>query len=95
MQDNKVTFKDYPVVGEDFDLVSIDLMLVDAEEQLYTPMIDISSLRTMRLLPDIPRILVSLELAWQILYRRLPICLPQDSSDCILSRQSVTYMILR
>ena len=37
--DNKVLFKTLPIVGEEFNYVSIDILLIDVEEELYTPLI--------------------------------------------------------
>ena len=37
--DNKVLFKSLPIVGEEFNYVSIDILLIDIEEELYTPLI--------------------------------------------------------
>lgn len=37
--DNKILFKDLPLVGSDFNYVEIDLLLIDPEEELFTVLI--------------------------------------------------------
>lgn len=37
--DNKILFKSLPLVGPDFNYVSIDLLLVDLEEEIYTVLV--------------------------------------------------------
>ena len=37
--DNKILFKSLPIVGPEFNYISIDLLLVDAEEELFTVLI--------------------------------------------------------
>ena len=37
--DNKILFKDLPLVGSDFNYVEIDLLLIDPEDELFTVVI--------------------------------------------------------
>lgn len=37
--DNKILFKSLPLVGPDFNYVSVDLLLVDREEEIYTVLV--------------------------------------------------------
>ena len=37
--DNKILFKSLPLVGPEFNYIAIDLLLIDAEEELFTVLI--------------------------------------------------------
>lgn len=37
--DNKILFKSLPLVGPEFNYISIDLLLIDTEEELFTVLI--------------------------------------------------------
>ena len=37
--DNKILFKSLPLVGPEFNYISLDLLLIDAEEELFTVLI--------------------------------------------------------